>query len=96
MLPENIAKFVNQILTETRQGSVTWSYNSNSDLVNTNYNGMYVSLDYIFDNNNEVGLYRLNMIQGDRHFFFPVNEYESGYSLLKMLYLEAQASDFQF
>lgn len=96
MLPENIANFVNQMLTETRQGSVTWSYNSNDDLVSINYNGIYVSLDYMFDYNNEVGLYRLNIIQNGRNFFFPVNQYENGYSLLKTLYLEAQASDFKF
>ncbi|ENR0202110.1 hypothetical protein QU885_01110 [Enterobacter kobei] len=96
MLPDNIANFVNVLLTETRSGSVTWSYNSNDDLVTTNYNGIYVALDYMFDTNNEWGLYRLNIIQQGRNFFFPVNQYESGYSLLKALYLEAQASDFKF
>ncbi|MEE3649897.1 MULTISPECIES: hypothetical protein [unclassified Brenneria] len=96
MLPENIANFVNRMLTETRQGSMTWSYNSNDDLVNTNYNGIYVSLDYMFDYDNEVGLYRLNIIQSGKNFFFPVNQHEYGYSLLKTLYLEAQASDFKF
>ena len=96
MLPENIANFVNQILTETRKGSVTWSYNSNEDLVNTNYNAIYISLDYMFDYDNEVGVYRLNIIQNGRNFFFPVNQHENGYTLLKTVYLEDQASDFQF
>lgn len=96
MLPENIAKFVNQMLVETRQGIMIWSYNSNEDLVSANYNGIYVSLDYMFDYSNEVGLYRLNIIQNGRNFFFPVNQHENGYDLLKTLYLEAQASDFQF
>lgn len=96
MLPENIASFVNKILAETRQGSVTWSYHSNEDLVKTTYNGIYVSLDYMFDYDNEVGVYRLNIIQNGRNFFFPVNQHEYGYILLKTLYLEAQASDFQF
>lgn len=96
MLPLNIAKFVKQILTETREGSVTWSYDSDDDLVSTNYTGIYVSLGYMFDRDNEVGLYRLNIIQDGRNFFFPVNQHEDGYGLLKTLYLEAQASDFKF
>ncbi|HDT0623620.1 TPA: hypothetical protein QIB48_000022 [Morganella morganii subsp. morganii] len=95
MLPDTISNFVNQMITETRQGILTWSYNSNDDLVNTNYNGMYISLDYVFDSNNEVGLYRLSIMQNGRNFFFPVNQYEDGYNLLKALYLEAQASDFR-
>jgi hypothetical protein len=45
----------------------------------------------------EVGVQRLSILQGDgRHFFFPISEYDSGYTLLKQLYNEAQASDFKF
>lgn len=96
MLPENIANFVKFIIEETRIGNIKWSYNSNDDIVSTSYNGMYISLDSIFDHDNGINYHRLNIIQSDKNFFFPIDQYTSGYDLLKALYFQAQASDFNF
>ncbi|MGC0936662.1 hypothetical protein WKG99_14570 [Pantoea agglomerans] len=97
MLPNAIINFVKQLITETQNGVVQWSYFSDEDKVTTEYQGMKVALDYAFDFNQELGVQRLNIIQVDgRHFYFAVSEYDSGYTLLKQLYNEAQASDFRF
>lgn len=96
MLPENIANFVKFMINETRNGNVRWSYDSNNDLVSTSYNGMYISLDSAFDHDNGYNFHRLNIIQNEKNFFFPINQYTDGYDLLKTLYLQAQASDFRF
>lgn len=96
MLPNTMANFVKQLITETQGGIVRWDYYSDEDKVMTEYQGMKIALDYAFDFNQEAGVQRLNIIQSDgRHFFFAVVEYDSGYSLLKQLYNEAQASDFK-
>ncbi|HEJ0283290.1 TPA: hypothetical protein SLP08_003047 [Citrobacter freundii] len=97
MLPNTIASFVRQLITETQDGIVQWNYYSDDDKVMTEYQGMRVAIDYAFDYNQEVGVQRLNIIQTDgRHFFFAVAEHDAGYMLLKQLYNEAQASDFKF
>ncbi|HEJ9692917.1 hypothetical protein PFP02_000060 [Proteus mirabilis] len=97
MLPNMMANFVKQLISETQDGIVSWKYYSDEDKVVTEYQGMNIILDYAFDFNQEVGVQRLNITQSDgRHFFFAVSQYDSGYTLLKQLYNEAQASDFKF
>ena len=97
MLPNTMANFVKQLISETQDDIVRWKYFSDEDKVVTEYQGMRITLDYAFDFNQEVGVQRLNIIQSDgRHFFFAVGQYDSGYTLLKQLYNEAQASDFNF
>lgn len=97
MLPNTMANFVKQLISETQDDIVRWKYFSDEDKVATEYQGMRITLDYAFDFNQEVGVQRLNIIQSDgRHFFFAVGQYDSGYTLLKQLYNEAQASDFNF
>ncbi|MBT0360479.1 hypothetical protein [Morganella morganii] len=97
MLPNSISNFVSQLISETQSGIIHWNYISDEDKVITNYHGMQITLDYAFDYNLEIGVQRLSIIQNDgRNFFFPISEYDSGYTLLKKLYNEAQASDFKF
>lgn len=97
MLPNTIVNFVDQLISETQNGNIHWKYISDEDKVWANYQGMQVILDYAFDYNMEVGVQRLNIIHNDgRNFFFSISEYDSGYTLLKRLYNEAQASDFKF
>lgn len=97
MLPNAMINFVKQLITETQAGVIKWNYYSDEDKVAIQYQGMNVSVDYAFDFNQELGVQRLNIIQSDgRHFFFAISQYDSGYALLKQLYNEAQASDFNF
>ncbi|MBE4975476.1 hypothetical protein IMX17_19040 [Serratia sp. X3] len=97
MLPNTIVNFVNKLISETQSDILHWSYNSDEDKVWTKYQGMNITLDYAFDFNMEVGVHRLSILHSDgRKFFFPISEYDSGYTLLKQLYNEAQASDFKF
>ncbi|EKB83978.1 TPA: hypothetical protein L9R79_005180 [Klebsiella pneumoniae] len=97
MLPNTMANFVKQLISETQDGIVSWDYYSDEDKVVTEYQGMKITLDYAFDFNQEIGVQRFNIVQSDgRHFFFAVGQYDSGYTLLKQLYNEAQASDFKY
>lgn len=97
MLPNTIVNFVSTLISDTQTGIIHWTYISDEDKVWAKYKGMQITLDYAFDYNMEVGVQRLSIVQDDgRLFFFPISEYDSGYTLLKQLYNEAQASDFKY
>ncbi|CRL62058.1 hypothetical protein [Proteus vulgaris] len=97
MLPFPIVNFVKQLITETQNKEIQWRYISDDDTVKSHHQGRNINLNYAFDYNQEISVYRLNIEQTDgRIFFFAISEYDAGYTLLKQLYNEAQASDFDF
>lgn len=94
MLPEPIRSYVDNLNGETVRGSMQWYYNDdNASVTTTLKNSSSVTVEYKFDINNELGMFILS-IDSSKFYKFNVNELEVGYNNLKMLYDNAQASDF--
>ena len=95
MLPSSIRTLVMELLNETKEGKLVWSYNSDTDVVNCIFKEIIVLLEYKFDFVAEYGTYKLNVIKDGKVYYFTQSIYDGDFDLLQKLHYEAQGSDFK-
>ena len=98
MIPTKTADFLRKLREKTELGEISWSYDDDNSIVNTELAKLIVTISYTFDSIEEVGVFRVQIVDKptNRSAQFSTSQEYDDFKLVKSVYDSAQSSDFNF
>lgn len=94
MFPPKIYEFVQNLIKQTEEGQLSWSYDDDNAIVSTEGSGFSVSLWYTFNQIEERGEFSMRYYNAadNKEYRFYTNQDYNDYDLARRLFDTAQSS----
>lgn len=94
MFNDKILSYVNKLLIFSEKGMIQWAYNSDEVSIFAKVKDNALTITYLFDENRELGLYRLDIASEGNEASYTVWDGENGFDQCRQLIDIASSNKF--